>query len=318
MSTNRKHVWERIGQQVEGATNAQEALATAHLSGWNVRKVNLTAFDGEKAIAVPNRFATVFDSPVTNEVEYLGVVGGNYEPIQNEEHSALLNAIIDESGAQFETAGVLGGGRRVFITMKMPETMMVGGFDAVNNYIVALNSHDGTTPFKFAVTPIRVACQNALAAAFKSATSTFSVRHTRGANGVIAEAREALELTFKYETEFEAMAESMIANTIAEDEFQKIVAGLFNVTGAKTERQERIALDHVDNVISLFNSSDTMDGIRGTRWGAYQAVTEYTDHFMNVKNTRGEDYATLRALRAAEPNSPVHKVKERAFELLSA
>lgn len=51
--------------------------------------------------------------------------------------------------------------------------------------------------------------------------------------------------------------------------------------------------------------------------GAYQAVTEYTDHFMNVKNTRGEDAATLRAIRAAEPNSPVHKIKERAFELLS-
>jgi phage/plasmid-like protein (TIGR03299 family) len=189
--SNRKHAWQSIGQAIATHTNATDALAAANLSGWNVRKSPLTTIDGDKVINIGNRFATVFDSPETGEVEYLGVVGSAYTPIQNEEHSDLLNAVISESGASFETAGVLGNGRRVFITMKMPETMLVGGFDAVENYIVALNSHDGTTPFKFAVTPVRVACANTLAAAFKSATSTFSVRHTRAANGVIAEARES-------------------------------------------------------------------------------------------------------------------------------
>jgi hypothetical protein len=101
-------------------------------------------------------------------------------------------------------------------------------------------------------------------------------------------------------------------------EFERIVKDLFAVNSAKTERQERVAIEHVENVMNLFRNSDTIAGIEGTRWGAYQAVTEYTDHFMRVKNTRGEDYATLRAIRVAEPNSPVAKVKERAFTLLSA
>jgi hypothetical protein len=48
----------------------------------------------------------------------LGVVGRGYTPIQNEEHADLL----DESGAHFETAGSIKGGRHVLLTMKLPDT----------------------------------------------------------------------------------------------------------------------------------------------------------------------------------------------------
>jgi Domain of unknown function (DUF932) len=50
----------------------------------------------------------------------LGIVGSKYEPVQNEESCALLNAVTDESGAVFETAGALRGGREIFVTMRLP------------------------------------------------------------------------------------------------------------------------------------------------------------------------------------------------------
>ena len=37
----------------------------------------------------------------------------------------MLDTITDESGAHFETAGALFGGRQVFVTMKLPKTMVL-------------------------------------------------------------------------------------------------------------------------------------------------------------------------------------------------
>ena len=102
-------------------------------------------------IPVPDMFATVRDNPiVTGQIDYLGVVGTKYEPVQNESSCAVLDAITDESGAHFETAGALRGGRETFVTMKLPKTMTFQGRDGSEDttewYLAALNSHDGYLP----------------------------------------------------------------------------------------------------------------------------------------------------------------------------
>ena len=56
-----------------------------------------------------------------------GVVGEQYVPVQNEELCELLDAVVDEGGAHFETAGSLRGGRQVFVSMKFPAGIKVGG-----------------------------------------------------------------------------------------------------------------------------------------------------------------------------------------------
>jgi hypothetical protein len=75
------------------------------------------------------------------------VVGSKYEPVQNEESCALLDALTEESGAHSETAGALRGGRETFVTMKLPESMTFDGTDGPKDrtdfYLAALNSHDG-------------------------------------------------------------------------------------------------------------------------------------------------------------------------------
>ncbi|MGI5135421.1 DUF932 domain-containing protein [Streptomyces sp. CA-106110] len=63
--------------------------------------------------------------------------------MQNEEHAEFLNLLADDSGAHFETAGSLKNGRQVFLTMKMPESLAIGGMDRVDLYIAASNGHDG-------------------------------------------------------------------------------------------------------------------------------------------------------------------------------
>ena len=311
----REDAWHALGTTLEDVFDAQTALEVAHLANWNVRKTPLFTEDenGERIVA-ESRYATIYTNPVTQQNQYLGVVGSYYEPIQNEKHVELLDALVDESGAHFDTAGSLRSGRETFVSMKLPETMNVGGEDPVDLYLLALNSHDGASAFRFLVTPVRVVCANTQAAAIRGAKSSFSIRHVKGATGVIAEAREALELTFKYVSEFEIEAERMLGQSLSTEEFERMARQLFETEEAKTVRQLNASQAHVDGVMGLWRGSSTMAGITGTRWGGYQAVTEYTDHFMSVRNT-GYDEKILRANRTALSGS-VTRIKERAFAML--
>ena len=136
-------------------------MTLGHLGGWNVRKVALTATEitenGVSTIDVPGSFATVRTNPFTGEPAALG---SGYHPLQNEEHAEFLNHLADESGAIFDTAGSLRGGRQVFVTMRLPKHLNVGGTDRVDLNIAALNSHDGNSAFRLLVTPVRVVCAN--------------------------------------------------------------------------------------------------------------------------------------------------------------
>ncbi|MFT4471375.1 DUF932 domain-containing protein, partial [Arthrobacter sulfonylureivorans] len=267
-------------------------------------------------VDVPNQFATVRTNPLTKELDVLGVVGTKYHPIQNEDHAELLNTLVDESGAHFETAGSMKGGAEVFITMKLPETMNIGGMDPVDTYIAAINSHDGRSSFRFVVTPIRVVCANTAAAAIKGAKASFTVRHTRGGTAALQQAREALGITFNYSAEFEAAAERMIQETLTEAKFREIVDTIWVPQEKAPKQAKQMAADRADELTRLFLESDTNTEIRGTRWAGYNAFTEYVDHFVPVRGQHGEAAKDVRALRTLT-SATAKEVKEEAFELLA-
>jgi hypothetical protein len=121
--------WHQLGTVLPGAFTAQEAMTYGHLGGWNVRKSPLIV--AETGEAAPDAFATVRDNPLTpGKVDVLGIVGSQYHPVQNEELCDLLDTLVDESGSRFDTAGSIREGKQVFVTMRLPGHMLIGGVDA--------------------------------------------------------------------------------------------------------------------------------------------------------------------------------------------
>lgn len=310
----REHAWHRLGQVLPGAMTAEEALEAAHLARWNVRKAPLTVLTEDGVQEVPDNFATIRTNPVTGRAEYLGVVGARWTPVQNEEHAAFLNALVDESGAVFETAGSMDGGRRTFMSLRLPDGITVDtpqGKDRTDLYAVALNSHDGSSAFQVLVTPVRVVCKNTQNAALRDHVGMFSVRHTAGASGAIAQAREALRLTWDYAAAFEEEVRRMVEAPMNHDQARVVLRQVFKVEDASTDRSRRHWDEHVNGALT-FLSSPANAGIGGTRYGVYNALTEYLDHGWRVRGA--DDQELARAQRAVRGD--VRALKSDAFRLL--
>ncbi|MHA4820139.1 DUF932 domain-containing protein [Streptomyces aculeolatus] len=317
----RKDAWHRLGTVTTDTFTAAEAMDKARLGGWNVRTAPLSTTtdspDGPVTVPVLGSYATVRTHPETGVPEPLGVVGPGYMPVQNETHCDLLDALVGESGAHFETAGSLHGGRQVFVTLKLPRTMKFQGRDHLDLYVAALNSHDGSSAFRLIVTPVRIVCANTQAAALSTARASFSIRHTSGAQGRILAAREALDLTWQYADAFEEEASAMIEAELDREEFDNIIGRLYpEPKGPKvTEQMKRTHSRKLSALGDLFANSPTLQGLHGTRWAGYQAVTEYLDHVAPVKGGKkyGETYAAnARALRTVTSSTLVTQ-KHDAF-----
>lgn len=311
----REHAWHRLGTVLEESFDAEQAMREANLGRWNVRKLPLFAVDYDRpgvSIEVPRNYAIVRDNPVIpGRIDALGVVGGAYKPVQNEDHAELLNALVDESGAHFETAGALDGGRKVFLTMRFPESVRVGGVDPVDLYLAAVNSHDSSMALTFLVTPVRVVCANTLGVALRNASNTFRVRHTSRVEKVVrSKAREALGMTFSYLDGFAEEAERMISTSLTDARFEEIIQAEF---GAPTDAPDSTLTrgeNKLDVMRRLFAEANTQAGIRNTAWAGFNAVTEYVDHFAPV---RGEDRANRRAEKAVLGSDAFKTRALRAF-----
>ncbi len=313
---SRNDAWHQLGQQVGHLMTAEEVLAEAHLANWNVRKHPLfTAGDDGEPIRIEDRMATVRTNPVTGATDYLGVVGHGYTVIQNEESTDFLNALVDESGAHFETAGALRDGRSTFVTMRLPNFMQFGipGTDQTDDmdlYIAALNSHDASGSYKVLTTPVRIVCANTESAAINQAKSMWSVRHTTNALNAIEEARQSLRIAFTYADAFAEEMNKLIQAEVDQDEAERLINSVFLVDEAETERQKNIRQDHAAAVMVGLNAPTIQPGFENTRYGLYNAVTEYIDHRGELKG------GVVGAPAEKTLFGPYADIKSRAFNVL--
>jgi phage/plasmid-like protein (TIGR03299 family) len=282
----REDAWHQLGIVLPDAFTAEEAMEHGLLGGWDIRKTALTTEVNGQKLVIPRQYAVVRNNPVVKkQIDVLGTVGEAYTIIQNEQLAALLNALVDESGAHFETAGAIDGGRKVFITMKLPGNIRIGGVDRVDYYIAAMTSHDGSSSTVIMVTPVRIVCQNTLNLAFNSAKHLFRVRHTVGAHKIlIQQAREALDFAFDYLDGFQQEADQLINTTLTQSAFDEIIAREFGVPEDSPVATITRTENKLDQMSQLFADAGTQANIRNTAWAGLNALTEWYDHFSPVRN----------------------------------
>lgn len=306
--------WHQLGTVTQNTMSANEIMSAALLGNWGVRTIPIHGTDIDNGIEIPipaeDRRMTVRRNPITGTTEYLGIVGTDYEVIQNEQCAEMLDQLVDQvGGAHFETAGSLRKGKSVFVTMKLPTTMQIGGVDRMDLYLIGTTSHDGTAALRLDASPIRVVCANTQRAAFAHAVGHYTFRHTSNVGQQITQAREALGLMSKYMDAFENAAERMLHTAITTREFEKIVTQVWPLPDTASDKTKANARERLGTLKYLITEADTQKAIAGSRWAGYQAITEYLDHYQHAKD------ATTRAHRVI--TGKTGDLKQAAFDLLA-
>ncbi|WP_137991239.1 DUF932 domain-containing protein [Streptomyces vilmorinianum] len=229
----------------------------------------------------------------------LGIVGSRYQPFQQRQVFDFLEDLADTHGVLWESAGALRGGRRVFVTMQIPESVVVdrGGLDdEIRLYVVAINSHDGSSQMDTLVTPWRVVCGNTERFALRDARYRWSIRHTAGALDRLEEARRTLGLTVHYGKAFETEETALARTDLAIDEFHRVLADLWPLDDDATDRSRTIAAKRTERLDAMFRSETERAG--RTAYAGERAITDYLDHIAPRRpgRTMTEEIARATAL----------------------
>jgi phage/plasmid-like protein (TIGR03299 family) len=250
------------------------------------------------------------DNPFNGGTDVLATVGKRYKPVQNEELFAFADAIHDANAdCRWESAGSLRSGKVVFGTVDIPRTMVLdpqGANDETKLYLIVWTSHDGSVAVQAAVTPVRVVCQNTLNLAMKNAKQSFKIRHTQSVEGRIQVARETLGLALGYFDEFEKEAQALYAQSITDAEFSKLIRTIYpkpekDAKGALTKWENKVVL-----IDDLYHNSPTNANVKGTKWGAFNAITERLDYY---RTGRGNSETLMAGASGFDPVLTAEKNK---------
>jgi phage/plasmid-like protein (TIGR03299 family) len=260
--------WHNLGTELKHPKTAREAIEMAGLNFTVVKKL-LELKPGSNQDA----YATVR----TDTQDILGFVSESYQLIQNVDAFTFFDDVIAENEAIYETAGVLGKGECVWILAKLPGFINVHGNDIVNKYLLLTNSHDGKSYVRVKLTPIRVVCNNTLTAALQG-KGEVHITHTPKAEQDLEQANTLLGLSNYLYEQLSAMFNGMSARKITEEQLREYVQALVpdNEEAENTARTEKIR----NSVLQLHDSGMGAHLARGTLWGAFNSVAEYTDHMM--------------------------------------
>jgi len=290
----RQPAWHGLGTVFTDEVNTNEMLKLAHLNDWNVRLEDVETpegFNSDKNYSFVTR-TNPFDRS-TNDI--LGVVGERYVPLQNEDLFSFGDNLLD-GGGRWETAGSIKGGRVVFGSIALTDSITLdpkGIADKIDNYLLINTSHDGSIAIQASITPVRVVCANTLNLALssfkgkKDVKQTFKIRHTQTAEGKIAVAREALGLAHKYIDEFSTIANEMIQTEITKAQFDKIVELAYPAPTKDAKGSQKKYDSKIDLLQGIY-VGDYNNTISGTAWGAFNALTERLDWYRNSRGGNNE------------------------------
>lgn len=139
----REKPWHGLGVQVMDAPTSYDALILAGLD-WQVEQYSVYTSAGDRIPGYKVNTRSTDHAP-------LGIVTDRYQVVQNSDAFKFTDDLLGE-GVTYETAGSLQGGRKVWLLARMPEKYIIAG-DEIAPYLVVLNSHDGSSGVKVAMTP---------------------------------------------------------------------------------------------------------------------------------------------------------------------
>ena len=300
--------WHGLGTVVAEAQTSADAIQLAGLD-WQVEQWPLVARKGGVERNVNERVANVRSD--TNAV--LGVVGTGYRVFQNSDCFEFMDRIVQERLAVFETAGAIRGGRIVWMLARLPQTLRAAPGDEIRPYLLATNSHDGSRALRLIPTTVRVVCSNTLHLALGKAgpSEGLTIFHQESLDRRVAEAREKLGFVARRVDEFGEQVQTLARRQMTQEELTSFFVTLVK---DRSERQQKALLERF--AANFEDATNTLPGVRGSLWAAFNSVSEWADHQSTVRGQTDIQRADNRLFSMWFGSSAA--VKQQALEVALA
>jgi phage/plasmid-like protein (TIGR03299 family) len=247
----------------------------------------------------------------------LGNVSSTWHPVQIKSALSIIDGFLQNDLATLETLISLGGGQKVCALARLsgdPIDVVPG--DRVDPYLLNAVGSDGKIAVHLGTTATRVVCANTLRVALKDSGNQVRIRHTKKADETIASYKDAAIAAYATFQKTASIWKDLAAHSCTEarlrDYVRAVIPGLRKKAAhevivldaakateiadldngadfasllqkpanldadVRTERSSRVE----DRIVELFErgAGSDIQGVRGTMWGAYNAVTEYLSH----------------------------------------
>lgn len=313
MFSTRMVSWHGLGQVLDNPPTSAEAIKAAGMD-WKVqrRAINpgLLLDDQDMPILgseLPDN--AVSDIPrvlLLRDIDnkWLGSVSQGYKPLQNSEAFGFFDTLVAQGLAQYETAGVIMGGKRIWIQAAMTNKVQVAKED-YRQYVLLTNGHDGVSGVTIQPVHMRVVCNNTMQIALREGGIHWFA-HRGDVAGNIEQAKEFMGLINK---EFDSNAAGLEAMTAIKMDEQAINAFLVDLLKlpkvelpADDATSDQLVMQRLDTasvreqamfdkIKELHEAGTGMTGeTRGTAYGVFNAVVEFADYFAGARSRDRVNY----------------------------
>lgn len=301
MFSVREMPWHRLVDPLPDYPTREEAQQIAH--PWEPIEVPVYR-------AVPQ---IVNDEPVTtyepipgskgiersDNGDHLGVVNETLGIVTNNDLWDVAEAVAGAEGAQgpvqFETAGSLDGGRRVWALLRFQEPMQIAGdpHGATIPFFALQNSHDGSGSFRGQAINTRIVCANTSSAADVEAKRSgyeFTFRHSSKVRERVEEAKAAVGLWREQVTMWQTAMEHLLTLRVTGEQIERFITE-FHPMPPASQISDRVR-GNVEKARAELNgilTGPTCADVRFTAYGLTQAGIEWSQHY---RATKGKDDRT--------------------------
>mgnify|MGYP003628176937 CR=1 FL=1 len=310
---------DRIGVDISEASDFNEVMNMAGFD-FDVEKVPAYTPEGD---TVPGYFLVRRSDTLQN----FAVMRKRYTAIPMDEMYRPFHEMVNEFGAEYESAGLIDGGKKTWISARLPNSFSLKSRpgDKVQNRIMALGTNDGTKRNAYFGISERIHCNNQLRTIMKSANeSDYWISHTKNWEDRLHQAQEGFHAALRGLQSFEKIANQLDTFKMTADECRGFTTLLLPDPERKKDEKgkdiEVRATSRISNrrekIVDLFCNG--AGNLGSTRWDALNGLTEYVNHHNNIgKLEKGGRRAAERRMVSSLMGGPADQMMQRGLNLLT-
>lgn len=314
----RENPFDAMGKVISTNPLTAQEIMTQTQTDWTVEKYPATGvlFSGVSGPTLAQPSSKHFVNVRSDNHQVIGGVGKRFTLIQNKDHAALVAEFLKVSGASLYNGWDLEGGEVVGYCALLPRELVIAS-EAIQTFFHLLNNHDGKGSLAASVNPYRNHCSNVL----DSGRLGFRISHTTKANERLAVAQKTLKDTDRALDVFEKTAIDLSKAPGTVQDVLRIHDTLWPEPSTDTSPKGRVLAQwqtRRDRMVENYRMSPNIDNFRHTKWGVYNAVTEWAQWQRNFQGA-GNNPEILRLRRGSEVLfGKAKSIGEKALMVLAA